>query len=369
MIEVEQGQDPVLEKARQLRAAGVPLAEIERYVASKRQPVASGPITPGHSKLTSEQLIRRAAGAVTDAKAEEPSPAERVTGTLAAVGRGIPGVPQLQAYSRAMVRGKGHVNLPGPAGGIPIPFPFVDDLATAEADIEDAESAAPKGAGRIASTAGTVLGAVATGVPQLVQSGLRLIPAAAKAASGRAGTVVDVARLFTGNGAPLGRRLFRGALETAMDGVEQAATKAPAPFASPASVTSTVEGVQPGSGALARALAKAQKPVAEAVERRAPRAELEGVFQRALDESQAAAKAGPESTNWDLMQRMEEGLLKAKGSTAPSSVPRLRALDAQREEQSIKTIFNELLTQPQWRGQPAEDVLKVATQMARAASH
>lgn len=109
-------QDDVMEKARQLRAAGVPLPEIEKYIASKRgQPAA--PIADS-----------------------EPGVGSKILGTIASTVRDIPGVEAAQAGIRSVVRGQS----------------YRDALS----DIHGAEDAAPKVATIPARIAGGTLAAL-----------------------------------------------------------------------------------------------------------------------------------------------------------------------------------------------------------------
>lgn len=201
-----------------------------------------------------------------------------------------------------------------------MPMPFVDDLETARADIEAAESAAPKAAGRIASTAGTALGFMALGGPQLVQSGMRL----ARAAGGNLGTLRDMGRLALGNPRPIIRRIG-GLLAEA----SEAGAKAPPPPAA-ALEPATVVPTEPAIETALRAPASSGGTRVTQEEARNALAKLlqKNVEEGAAEHAASLHKGVPTPdvpTNWDLMQRMEEGLLKARGAGArPPAVPRLR---------------------------------------------
>ncbi len=239
--ELEQGQDPVAAALAALRAKqGKPASpNVEDALAALRG--RGGPITPGHSKFSPEELSARADASVQQAHDE----------TMDAQGNLI---KTLQLPGELYLGGK------------------VGNEATS--------------------------GKLAQSVPALLRGGGNVL----KAVKGRAGTTIDVLRLAAGNPRPLARRFVRGLADVTGEGL-----KAPkSPFPTPAPVTSAVEGVQAGSGSLRR----------KALERQ---------FQNVVDEGKAGYDAslhkgtpiGEPPTNWDLMQRMEAGLLKAKGKGAP----------------------------------------------------
>lgn len=72
-------RDDVLEKAKQLRAAGVPLPEIERYIASKRKAAVPSPAAP------------------VDMEAPEPGYGERLATHVLNAAQGIPGMEAVEA--------------------------------------------------------------------------------------------------------------------------------------------------------------------------------------------------------------------------------------------------------------------------------
>jgi DNA-binding transcriptional MerR regulator len=102
-------QDDIFAKAKQLRAAGVPLEEIDHYLTAK----LGGPKPEApHSKFTSQQLVGRAARQVENAQDEQdavdPSYAQKALGGVAALVRHVPGAEAAQSGVRALVRGQNY---------------------------------------------------------------------------------------------------------------------------------------------------------------------------------------------------------------------------------------------------------------------
>lgn len=102
--------EEVMEKARQLRAAGVPIAEIEKYLQSQMGEVQEPDPEP------------------------QPGVGSKILGALASLGRDIPGVEAVQAGARSLVRRQ----------------PYREALS----DIRTAEDAAPTAATLPARLAG-----------------------------------------------------------------------------------------------------------------------------------------------------------------------------------------------------------------------
>lgn len=130
---LEQG-DPVVAAVKLMKAHGVPLDEIEAYVAKKR-----GSATPtGHNGTP-----------FVDAKPEEdPSYAEQALGGIASLVKDIPGAEAAQAGVRSLVRGQ----------------PY----RTALEDIQGAEESAPASVRLFNRAAGGSIAALATpGAPAL----------------------------------------------------------------------------------------------------------------------------------------------------------------------------------------------------------
>lgn len=143
-------QDEVDVKARQLRAAGVPLAEIERYVASKRAPVGDPTGHAGKPFVDAPEIANAKSAAkghngkpFVDAAEQDNAPdwRDKTMGVVAALNRDIPGAEMAQAGVRALVRRQ----------------PY----SQARNDIRTAEDAAPAVARTAARVAGGGLAAFA----------------------------------------------------------------------------------------------------------------------------------------------------------------------------------------------------------------
>lgn len=131
--------DEVFAKAKQLRDAGVPLDEIERYVQSKLgapSPTAGpAPLSAADSTLHAARLAK-AQAIQAEPDDTRPSVVEQGLGTFASLGRDIPGVEAAQAGLAA-----GFSHLPGlrPSTG---PVGYGEALN----EIRDAENSAPRAA-------------------------------------------------------------------------------------------------------------------------------------------------------------------------------------------------------------------------------
>ncbi len=101
-------EDEVLAKARQLRAAGVPLEEIERYVASKRGGGSRTPLSAAlrrHDAPAVEKIVgRQNLSEQEQTEAESPTYRERLGGNLVNLVRDVPGVEALTTGAHALLK-------------------------------------------------------------------------------------------------------------------------------------------------------------------------------------------------------------------------------------------------------------------------
>lgn len=165
----------------------------------------------------------------------------------------------------------------------------------------------------------TVQTGVAAGELAAAPAAVRAVPAVlrgagnvVKAVGSRIGTVRDIGMAATGSQGALARLATRAA------GALSGAAEETAPFATPAPIASSVEGVQPGSSALSRAASPA--PDIMPTTRDGAQSALEKLLQKNLDEGAVGETikgypiSGDPPSNPDLMQRIVESLQRAKAA-------------------------------------------------------
>lgn len=344
MIELEP-EDPI-EKARQLRAAGVPLPEIEAYLQSKL-----GGTTPGHSKFTPEQLIGRANRSVAQSEDEleaaggyDPT-THKIMGTAASLARDVPGVEAVQALVASRVGGVPYRDglrtlrevesdagtagtiarigggalaaaaLPGSAVQQGAGYGYLHGLLGADpVSAEDRQMNAALG-----GTAGAIGGAVA---PKI----LPFIGRAAKGIASNVAATVDAGLTPVSHGARVRTVGRMAGLVREATGAGTKAAPAAADVAADAAAP-MVEGYQPISALVERAQTRvvpfpSPKPD--------PKAQFAELLQKNLDEGMEAAESvkgypirDDPPSNPELMRRIQAALLRAKSPpAAPQATPR-----------------------------------------------
>ena len=345
---IDEGQDPTdyLAKAKQLRAAGVSTADIAQYLRSKGA-LHEGPITPGHSKFSPEQLTRRAEGAVTDAKAEEPTTVEKVTGGLSAMANQLPVVP---TYLRAMVRGNDPTMQMPIGAGVGFPVPSARDYTEAGADIEDAQKSNPRVSNLADRISGT-FGIVATGAPRAAVSvGRAALPfmkaaiSPRRALAGVLRSALTAAPEAAPAAVPKASSLLEGLLPVGADVGEAGAPRtAEAGLRASRAHLPTLE--QSMGGGAVEALSPLTAPVSESVLHEAmhtpapldARGALAKLLQKALDEGAVGetVKGSPITNdpigNPDLLRSIEENLRGAR--------PRFRPTGGQSSGRSVADVL------------------------------
>lgn len=300
-----------------------------------------GGITPGRSKFTMAQLVARANRAVAQSEDELEAAGghnpttHKIMGTAASLARDVPGAEAVQAFASSRLNR----------------IPYREALGT----IRDVESDAGA-AGTVARIGGGALSAamipgspviqgarygIAHGLaqadPATVQERLHdaalqgsvgavapkvpgLIGKAAKGIGSNVAAVGDAALLPFSHGA----RVRTAGRVAGL--VREATTKGGAPTAAAAVddvAAPMVKGYQPISELVRRspvqprpapaAAAAASTPKSPGIAQIEARTRLSELLQQKLDEGAAElAEARTPKTNWDLMRRIEESLLKAK---------------------------------------------------------
>lgn len=348
-------EDPILEKARQLRAAGASIEQVRSYLASKGYEF-DDPITPGHSKFTSDQLVGRANRSVAQSEDELEAAGgynpttHKIMGTAAALARDVPGAEAVQAllssgvnripYRDALSKIREVESDAGAAGtvarigggalsaglipGSPVlqgaRYGIAHGLAQADPDatVEDRlHDAALEGS----------VGAVGSAVAP------KILPFIGKAAKGIASNVAatgDAALTPFSHGArvrTVGRlagliREATGAGTRAAPVAANVADDAAAPM---------VEGYQPISALVERAQTRVlpfPSPTPPAPD---AKAQFSALLQKNLDEGMEAAESvkgypisgDPPPTPPDVLRRIQEALLRAKaGQSGGVATPR-----------------------------------------------
>lgn len=293
--------DDIFAKARELRAAGVPLEEIDRYLShhvgpsnssTSSVPTPVAPITPGHSKFTAQQLESRATRQVANAQGDEEvarseeianaPPAARALGAVASLARDIPGAEAAQAGLRSLAEHQSY--------------------SDALSDIHVAEDAAGP-ASTLARMVGGGLSAAA-------------LPGSAPIQGARFGMLH--AMLQADPNADLSTRLY-GAITEGGVGAATGALAGIIGGAVRASSTPT-QNVLVGLVTPRAAVAASESAVAPTLTREEAGAQLQQLLQKNLDEGMAARDAIP-PTNWALMEKMEKAL---KGPNGKRIIPGIR---------------------------------------------
>lgn len=341
----QETEDP-FEKARQLRAAGVPLPEIEAYLQQK---TGGGGITPGHSKFTPAQLVGRANRTVAQSEDEleaagghDPT-THKIMGTAASLARDVPGAEAVQAFTSSRVNR----------------VPYTEALR----DIREVESDAGA-AGTVARIVGGASSAAA--LPgSAVQQGagygylhglLGADPVSAEDRQMNAALGGTVGALTAGI-APKIPGLVSGAARWAGSNIAATADAALLPFSHGARVRmvgrvagllrdATKAGTKAGGAAtdnVAAPMVEGYQPIGEMIERarttvlpfRGPSSDgplgikeaagsrLAALLQKNLDEGMDAAESvkgypirNDPPSNPDLMRRIQEALMRAKAERA-----------------------------------------------------
>lgn len=153
-------QDDIFAKAKQLRDAGVPLPEIDKYLQSKLGAPPADDAAIHAARLAKARAIQA------EPDDSGPSYAQQALGGIAAIAADIPGAEAAQAYARSKVQGESY--------------------SDALSEIHQAEDAAPKWVRRYNKLAGGLVTAAA--LPELAEkaagSGLvQSLPQASRIAS------------------------------------------------------------------------------------------------------------------------------------------------------------------------------------------
>lgn len=332
------GQDPsdrITRTIAALRQQGASEQDIEAYLVEHEglHPVTTSPaFRAGHSKFTPAQLTARADRQVQNAQDDldaEPGYLERLATHTLNAGQGIPGVERLEANVGALTTGRSSDEA-------------LALLRERTGEIGGVTSAVEKGLGALALA--PVLPANAMGAGALYGGAQELAGADTESLPERATRTALGAGVGAATGYGLGKLADKtGATRAAMGRLATAANESGAADAVRAAI-----GVRPLSPlrqvsqftvlpepsvapALTRAAGVAEPSPAITVPltKAAARSQLEALLQKSSDEGAVGElvkgypiKTDP-ATNWNLMQQVESGLLKAKGGGTPS-VPRLR---------------------------------------------
>lgn len=338
-------EDPILEKARQLRAAGASIDEVRQYLASKGYD--AGDSVPRHSKFTPEQLVKRADRVVAQSEDELEAAGgynpvtHKIIGTAASLARDVPGAEAAQAFVSSR------------ANDIPY-TEALGKIREVESDAGAAGTVARIGGGALAASlvpgSPVLQGArygMAHGLAQADPATLeeRLHDAALQGSVGAVAPLVPGAAKGVGKWAASNGRL---ALDAALTPVSQGARVRTTARLMDLVQQASKRGVNAEVPAVARPMVEGYRPIGETIEREAarvlpfrspaaksPQVQLEDLLQKNLDEGMEAAESvkgypisGDPPTNHALMRRLEDVLMGRSG--AARATPRKGVTTPQR---------------------------------------